>query len=359
MTGRYPARISIGLLEPWIPSPRDNAIGLSSKDFSIATSLQDVGYETALIGKWHLGTDSAFAPRKNGFGYFYGIKTGAADYISHRGDSGIFDMFENETLINPKGYMTELLASKAMEYLKHPHPNPFFLSLQFTAPHWPWQGPDDKELPDSLLRTAKGMSSNGSPAIYAAMMTSLDDQVGRITRLLNETGLSKNTVIIFTSDNGGEKFSDMGSFAKRKMNVWEGGVRIPAIVKWPGKVEPNSTSTQQVITMDWSATILAIAGARTSQQFPLDGISLIPFLNDSKKVIERTFYWRLTQRTKQHAVLEGKWKYIHDQDEDYLFDLSTDPGEKINLKLTEDKKFRQLHRKYLDWEKTVLKPIAL
>ncbi|HTE23558.1 sulfatase-like hydrolase/transferase [Flavitalea sp.] len=359
MTGRYPARIDIGLLEPWTSSNRDFRIGLSPTIFSVARAVKNAGYETALIGKWHLGTDTGFAPRKHGFNYFYGIKSGAADYVSHKGDGGMPDLYENETSIITNGYLTELIGKKAIEFLSRNHSKPFFLSLQFTAPHWPWQAPGDKELPDSLFRSARGLASNGSPSVYAAMVKSLDDQVGMIIQLLKQKGLDKNTVVIFTSDNGGEKFSDMGPFARSKMNVWEGGVRVPAFVTWPGKVKPNVVSVQPVITMDWSATILAITGAKTDLAFPLDGINLVPFLLNNKKNLPRTFYWRLTQRVKQHAVLDSKWKYIMDGDTEYLFDLSSDPGEKNDLKTKEPAKYRELRKKYSDWEKTMLQPISL
>jgi arylsulfatase A-like enzyme len=359
MTGQYPARTNIGLLEPWVATNRDFGIGLSPSTFSIVRSIKNAGYETALIGKWHLGADTGFAPRKHGFDYFYGIKSGAADYISHKGDGGKPDLYENETPINVSGYLTELIGKKAIEFLNSAHSKPFFLSLQFTAPHWPWQTPGDKALPDSLFRSAKQLASNGSPAIYAAIMKSLDDQVGMIIQLLKQKGLDKNTVVIFTSDNGGEKFSDMGPFARGKMNVWEGGVRVPAFVNWPGKVEPNVVSDQPVITMDWSATILAITGAKADQAVPLDGINLVPYLLDKRKRIPRTFYWRLTQRVKQHAVLEDNWKYLVDGDDEYLFDLSVDPGEKNDLKTKEAARYNALRQKYINWEKTVLQPIAL
>ncbi|MHA4844162.1 sulfatase-like hydrolase/transferase [Flavitalea antarctica] len=359
MTGRYPARTEIGLLEPWIPSPRDEEIGLSESDFSIAAAMKKAGYETALIGKWHLGRGTRFTPAKNGFDYFYGIKTGAADYFSHKGDAGRIDMYENENLIEPTGYMTDLLAAKAIAFLDTPHAKPFFLSLQFTAPHWPWQGPTDKALNDSLFQLPRGMMSNGSPAIYAAMMKSLDDQIGNIMATLKSKGLEKNTVIIFTSDNGGEKFSDMGPYSKGKMSAWEGGVRVPAFVKWPGKIKPGTSARQPVITMDWTATILAIAGAKGDSRLPPDGINLIPVFENSKLETARTFYWRLTQRTNQHAILEGNWKYLNDAGKEYLFNIAEDPGEKVNLSQTNPGKLSNLKEKYLAWQNSILVPLPL
>nr|WP_294905763.1 sulfatase-like hydrolase/transferase [uncultured Lacibacter sp.] len=359
MTGRYPARTTIGLLEPWTPEKRDSSIGLNAADHSVAALVKKAGYETALIGKWHLGIGHSFHPLDNGFDYFFGIYTGAADYLSHRGNGGGHDLYENRTPVYPKGYTTELLGAKTISFLKQTHNKPFFLSLQFTAPHWPWQGPKDAALPDSTPMNIKFMSAGGTAENYKAMMQSLDDQVGLILKALDETGLAANTIVIFTSDNGGEKFSDMGPLAKMKMTVWEGGVRVPAFVRWPGKIETNAVSHQQVITMDWTATILAAAGAKANEKYTLDGIDLLPVLTGKQQVLPRTFYWRITQRRNQHAILDHNWKYIVDETGEYLFDLSVDEGEKNNLIKTNVAKAEELKKKYKSWELSVLTPLPL
>ncbi|MEJ8820318.1 sulfatase [Lacibacter sp. H407] len=359
MTGRYPARTSIGLLEPWVPSKRDNSIGLNAADHSVAALVKKAGYETALIGKWHLGVGPSFSPLDNGFDYFYGIYTGAADYISHKGDGEMHDLYENRTPVYTKGYATELLGSKTISFLQQKHNKPFFLSLQFTAPHWPWQGPNDPALPDTVKMSAKLMATMGTAEAYKAMMKSLDEQVGIIMKTLEETGLAANTIVIFTSDNGGEKFSDMGPLAKMKMTVWEGGVRVPAFVRWPGKIKANTVSHQQVITMDWTATILAAAGAKANEKYAPDGIDLLPVLTGKQQVLPRTFYWRITQRRNQHAILDHNWKYIVDETGEHLFDLSVDEGERNNLITTQQVKVEELKRKYKAWEQLVLTPLPL
>jgi arylsulfatase A-like enzyme len=359
MTGRYPARASIGLLEPWVPEKRDSSIGLNAADYSVAALVKKAGYETALIGKWHLGIGPSFHPLDNGFDYFFGIFTGAADYISHIGDGGGHDLYENRKPFYTKGYTTDLLGTKTISFLKQKHSNPFFLSLQFTAPHWPWQGPTDPALPDSIPMSGKLMQSLGKPNAYKEMMKSLDDQVGLILKTLDETGLAANTIVIFTSDNGGEKFSDMGPFAKMKMNLWEGGVRVPAFVRWPGKIKANTVSEQQVITMDWTATILAAAAAKANEKYLPDGINLLPILTGKQQVIPRTFYWRITQRRNQQAILDHHWKYIVDEKGEYLYNLSVDEGEHINLVTANAAKAQELKKKYKSWEEMVLKPIGL
>lgn len=149
MTGRYPARTPVGLIEPLTSTPRDSAIGLTKAYPSIATLLKAAGYETALIGKWHLGIGPQHKPTANGFDYFFGILSGAADYIAHKNQSPTrdHDLFENTTPVHPTGYLTDLLSEKAVRFIRQDHPKPFFLALTYNAPHWPWQGPGDAPTP--------------------------------------------------------------------------------------------------------------------------------------------------------------------------------------------------------------------
>lgn len=354
MTGRYPARTQVGLMEPLTTSNRDSGIGLTPDIPSLATLVQKAGYETALIGKWHLGFKLVNSPNKNGFDYFFGIHSGAADYISHKGDSRKNDLYENENLSSVEGYMTDLIAGKAIQFLKQSHQKPFFLSINFTAPHWPWQRPADEAYADSM-----NFRNGGSPAIYGAMMKSLDDAIGNILKTLDDAQLSRNTIVIFTNDNGGEKFSDMGGLTNSKMSVWEGGIKVPAFVRWPGKIEPGSSTKQVAVTMDWTATILAIAGAKPHKDFPLDGIDLQPILTSKKQNIERELYWRVSQRRNEKAVRYGDWKFIQDTKGEYLFNISTDQAEKNNLKDANKEITDKLRKLLTDWEKAVLKPISL
>lgn len=356
MTGRYPARTPIGLREPIDWSAKDSLVGLSPEYPSIASQLGNAGYETFLVGKWHLGFKPDFNPIRNGFDYFMGFNGGGIDYISHRSPrGGNFDLFENEEKLTINGYMTDILTAKAMEIIAKPHQKPFFLSLMFNAPHWPWQAPGDKPYPPALPWV-----QGGSPEIYAAMMKSLDDAVGSLMQALDDNKLTNNTVVIFTSDNGGERFSDMGIYKGKKMQLWEGGIRVPAFVRWPGKISPNIQTNQVATTMDWTATILSLVRAKQRSAFPLDGIDLMPVLTGKRKEIERTLYWRISQRTQHKAIREGKWKYLKDEKgTEYLFDLFLDPSETTNLNEKEEKVFNSLREKYRIWETTVLKPISL
>ena len=171
--------------------------------------------------------------------------------------------------------------------------------------------------------------------------------------------LSDNTIVIFTSDNGGERFSNMGELSGRKALLWEGGIKVPAFIRWPEKIAANSSTQQVVITMDWTATILAIAKTKPDPHFPLDGIDLMPVCKGEKNLTTRTLYWRMFQRNPQKAIRDGNWKYLKDEKGEYLFDLSIDAGEKNDLKENQKPIFEKLKQKYSEWEKTVLEPVAV
>lgn len=354
MTGRYPARTTVGLMEPLRGRPKDSAIGLTADIVSFPSILRKNGYKTLLVGKWHLGFGPEHTPNKNGYDYFYGFNAGGTDYVSHSNRLGKSDMYENETGITKDGYLTDLWMEKVIEILRQKHDKPFFLSLMFNAPHWPWQAPGDPKYPDTL-----DWLKGGSKEKFAAMVKSMDDAVGKIMQTIDDEKLAANTIVIFTSDNGGEIYSDMGPYAGKKAQLWDGGIREPAFVRWPGVIPANSVTHQLSITMDWPATILALAKATPDPGFPLDGIDLMPFMTGKKKVKDRTFYWRLTQSTKQKAIRDGDWKYLKVENDEFLFNLIDDPGEKKDLKLAEPSIFEKLKEKYEKWERKMLEPIPL
>lgn len=353
VTGRYPARTTVGLIEPLTGQKSDATFGLTAEVPSIATLMKSAGYQTALIGKWHLGAQPQHSPGKNGFDYFFGIRGGAADYVSHS-NGWKHDLYENDSLVYPEGYLTDLFSEKAVAFIKQKRKSPFFLSVTYTAPHWPWQGPNNKPYADSI-----DFRLGGSSSIYAEMMKSLDEGVGEILKALDEEQLSNQTIIIFTNDNGGEKYSDNGGFKKSKGTLWEGGIRVPAFVRWTDKIKAGTITQQVAVTMDWTATILAAGGANAQKNFPLDGLDLMPILTGKKKDVERTFYWRTFQRTKHKAIRDGNWKYLRDEAGEYLFDVVADPTESNDLKEKHQDIFNSLKKKYGKWEQTVLQPIPL
>jgi arylsulfatase A-like enzyme len=183
------------------------------------------------------------------------------------------------------------------------------------------------------------------------MMKSMDSGIGRVLQALRDKNLERNTLVIFTSDNGGERYSNMWPFAFQKLNLWEGGIRVPAIARWPGIIPARRTTNQAAITMDWTATILALAGVRANAKYPLDGADLTRVLTGEQQPFERTLFWR---NRPHDAARMGNWKYLKENNEEHLFDLAKDPGEKFDLKDKETAAFRKIQAAYLDWNSKVL-----
>ena len=354
MTGRYPARTPVGLMEPLRGKHKDSIVGLTPDYPSIAGLLKKTGYETYLVGKWHLGYGPQYSPNKNGFDYFFGFNSGGIDYVSHTNRKGSSELYENGTPIKKDGYLTDIWKDKAVEIIKRKHVKPFFLCIMFNAPHWPIQAPGDKAFPQGM-----DWHTGGTKEKYAAMVKSMDEAVGKIMEAVDVEKITENTIVIFTSDNGGEEFSDMGIYSGKKETLWEGGIREPAFIRWPAVIPANSVTKQVVITMDWTATILAVAHAKPNPAFPPDGINLLPFCSGKKKTVDRTFYWRLSQEFKQKAIRDGFMKYLQIENKEFLFDLKADPGEKNNLLEKYPVIFNRLKKKYSEWESTVLQPVPL
>ena len=358
VTGRYPARTPVGLEEPlaWkrglAAQKRD--VGLAPEHPTVASLLKAAGYRTALIGKWHLGYLPNYSPVKSGFEEFFGIMSGGADYFTHKDGQGDADLFEAEVPVERVGYMTDLITERAVEYLRRRQRDaPFFLSLNYTAPHWPWEGPRDEAFSRTLEPGYDAYISGGSLKVYAEMMKSLDDSVGRVLRALEEAGHARRTLVIFTSDNGGERFSYNWPFTGQKFDLHEGGIRVPALVRFPGVVPKGHTTEQVAVTMDWTATILAVAGARPHTDYPLDGIDLLPVLRGQRAIAERTLFWR---NSVQGASRSGRWKYLKvDEKTERLFDLLTDEREQADARAAQPQTFERLKAEYQKWESQMLK----
>jgi arylsulfatase A-like enzyme len=352
MTGRYPARYAAGLYEPLTTQ----AVGLEPRPATLARLLKNVGYDTALVGKWHLGLLARFHPLRHGFDEFYGFLGPGADYASHLDveTRSVSYFQEGERLIHVEGYLTDLFTERAVRIVSRPRRKPFFLSLQYNAPHWPWQGPGDPPYPDTWRVTV-----GGSPETYARMVRSMDEGIGRILDGLRRHGLERDTLVVFTSDNGGGRFSHMGPFREGKMTLWEGGIRVAAVARWPGVIPAGSRCEQVCATFDLAVTAAALGGARAEAAAPFDGIDLMPALRGGAPR-PRHLYWRLTQRRKHKALRSGDWKYLATAEAgDYLFDLATDPGERHDRKAERPEVMAELQRKYREWERQMLTPIPL
>jgi arylsulfatase A-like enzyme len=351
LTGRYPARLRVGLEEPLFErkelSPEQlRTYGIPEGHPTVASLIKEVGYSTALIGKWHAGYLPYFGPLKCGFDEFYGNMSGAVDHFSHRDMTDSLDMFEGEVPVEKIGYMTDLLTLRAVEYIRRAHKKPFYLSLHYTSPHWPWEGPKDKAASYAMKYNAIGFRAGGSIKIYGEMMKSLDAGVGQVLSALQANGSHKNTLVIFTSDNGGERFSYNWPFTGQKMDVHEGGIRVPAIVRWPGVSRSDSVSAQPVITMDWTATMIAAAGAKPAATFPLDGDDIKSVIEGRRPLYERTFFWR-TRR--QGGMRSGNWKYVREGKNESLHDLSIDEREQADFASDQPEQLVRMREGFDKW----------
>lgn len=354
-TGRYQYRLPIGLQEPLGAGD----VGLPPEHPTIASLLRKAGYKTTLVGKWHMGSLPKYGPLQSGFDEFWGCRGGGVDYFRH-GFGNNKDLWDGDTPIEKTGYMTDLLGDTAIATLQKraSDKQPFFLSLNFTAPHWPWESNDAEGMAESDRTAAPGAPDNafaydsGSMETYKKMMLSLDENIGRVLAKLKEWEMDQDTVVIFTSDNGGERFSNTWPFTGKKTELLEGGLRIPAIVRWPGVTVPGTVSEQEIISMDWLPTFVAAAGGQQDPAFPSDGMDLKGVIGGGK-LAERTLYWRFTNKG-QKAALRGKWKYLEIAGNSFLFDIFADPQERANLKDREPAKFKELQAAFAEWNKGML-----
>lgn len=355
ITGRYPSKTLVGLQEPLIAKKnlgdKAKVLGLPPDHPTIASLLTKNGYETALVGKWHLGYLPTFGPIQSGFEHFYGIMSGGVDYFTHKGSDGELDLFEDKVPVERVGYITDLLTERAVEFISRSHSRPFYLSLHYTAPHLPWEGPEDSQVSGTLGRGYEGFAAGGSLKTYAAMMRSLDDGIGRVMKSLAKAKLDRDTLVIFTSDNGGERFSYNWPFSGKKGELLEGGIRVPAIVRWPGTISSGRTTDQVAITMDWTATILAVTQTQPDLNYPLDGYDLLPVSRGERPARERMLFWR---HGKQDAVRRGQWKYLRNGEQKYLFDLSIDQREQADFKEKNPEVLKELQSEFQKWQTQVL-----
>jgi arylsulfatase A-like enzyme len=346
-TGRYPHRLPIGLQEPL--SDANNVLGIPLDHPTISSLLKANNYESILIGKYHLGNDPKFHPLEHGFTEFFGIIGGGATYFSHRNTTGAKDLWNNREAANMDGYLTDLFTARAVDFIRRDHTRPFYMSLHYNAPHWPWEGPTDGTA--GLQNPRAGAANNGSAQIFGEMMKSMDSGIGKVFQALRDRGLERNTLVIFTSDNGGERYSNNWPFSFQKGNLWEGGIRVPAIVRWPGVVPAGRTTNQASITMDWTATILSVTGARQQPGFALDGTDMIRICTGEQQPFDRTLFWR---NRPHDAARIGRWKYLKENSQEHLFDLTADAGEKTDLKEKEPAAFAKIQQAYNAWESTML-----
>jgi arylsulfatase A-like enzyme len=352
INGRYQQRYLI-----------DNVVGgttppLKITGASLPQLLKNSGYATGLIGKWHLGGTVDVGPRANGFEYFFGFMGSHVDFYHHNRGPMQPDLWENDTSIYPQfdgEYMTDLITDRSIRFIEQSAAarRPFFVDVAYNAPHWPYQPPGKPSpAPGTGAHQLPQQENTATRADYAAMVEGVDQGVGKILATLERLGLTGNTIVIFTNDNGGEWLSNGGPLFNRKWTVWEGGIRVPALIRWPGHIRPGSVSDQVGITMDLSASIVAAAGASVPSDY--DGINLFPILEGRTPTVERTLYWRTDVGNRSmRAVRSGDWKLVVDGNHLFVFNLRQDIGERNDLTSRQTDTANRLRPMLARWEQEV------
>jgi arylsulfatase A-like enzyme len=334
-------------------------VGLPPEHPTIPSLLKKRGYSSTLVGKWHLGAWPKFGPLKSGYDHFYGFRGGALDYFSHVSEAGEKDLWDDDVPIEQAGYLTTMLGTRAVEVVERyaKSSQPFMLSLHFNAPHWPWEGPGDAGESDRLRQAgprALFHFDGGSQKAYQSMIEEMDRQIGRVMKALDAHGQTDNTIIIFTSDNGGERFADTWPFTGKKTELLEGGLRIPAIVSWPAHIPRGQTTDQVAISMDWLPTLLAAAGGETDAAYPMDGINLLPMLfSQAAPLVQRKLFWRY-KANAQHAARDGDYKFLKILENTFLFNVVDDPLERANLKERHKDIYQRIARDWFEWNRSML-----
>jgi arylsulfatase A-like enzyme len=343
MTGNYQQRAG---LEGVIYAVKDKRIyGLGQEQKTMAEYLKDAGYQTGIFGKWHLGYKPEFNPTLHGFDEFYGYVSGNVDYISHRDGIGLYDWWHNTDTVYEEGYVTDLITNHALDFIRKNRNKPFFLYLPHEAPHYPYQGRNDKadRLPGTDFK-AHGSRTDVKEA-YKEMVEIMDENIGRVMDLLHELRLDKNTLVFFCSDNGATNAGSNDDLRGFKGSLWEGGHRVPAIAWFPGKIAGETENNSTILSMDILPTILALTGNPNPSKF--DGKDFSKVLLNGEELPERSVCWRYRNNI---AIRKGEWKYLKVKEEEFLFHLKSDVREQNNLISIEPELANLLKTELLKWE---------
>jgi arylsulfatase A-like enzyme len=363
LTGRYQGRFGFGR-NPII-DPSDATSGLPLEEQMISEVLKPVGYTSSIIGKWHMGTHEKFRPNKRGFDHFYGFLSGGHKYFPEdltidsienaKKDWSWYNtkIMENDKRVEIDEYLTDELSNEAVKFIEREQDKPFFLYLAYNAPHTPLQASQEYLDRNTHIKDKKRRT-------YAAMVTAVDDGVGRILAKLKQLGLDNNTMVFFLSDNGGAKnnASDNGELRNFKGSNFEGGIHVPFAVRWPGKVPAGMDYQKPVSSLDILATFADITKAPIAKERPLDGVNLMPFITgENKGTPHDVLFWRAFDQGTL-ATRRGDSKVINsDRDGDHLYDLADDLSEQNNLLKAKPKLYQQQLEEVKAWEKGLIDPI--
>jgi arylsulfatase A-like enzyme len=320
LSGYYPARVR---METNIPP---DVGGLSAENGTLLRELKAAGYRAAMLGKWHLGRREGFSPRSHGFDTFFGFYDWTLGYHNHLNSSGQPGLYRGDELAREEGYLTELLSTEATRFIEESAEAPFFLYLAYNVGLPPYQGPN---LPEAKWQSGWNVNE-ATRDDYIAMVEAMDDGIGRVLNTLDALDLTENTLVIFTYDHGGQDLVRSDPLFHGFGTLWEGGIRVPLLVKWPRVFDKRQEIDRPTIAMDLTATMLAAAG-RNTDALALDGTSLLPLLADGIDVPAETLFWRFRgPGGAMRAARRDNWKLVMDADAQFLFDLEADVGERSN-----------------------------
>ena len=370
MTGRYPQRIrglecalgsgNVGRYDHAFELADHSNLGLPPEKNLLVRSLKEKGYATAGFGKWHLGYEPKFLPPHHGFDYFLGTLGGTVDYWYHNEPDGTPVLYENDRKVIREGYLTDLITKGAIDFLKRQtREKPFFLYLPFTAPSAPLQPPGEKP-PRPKVSTAWDSRDwqAGTRRDYARLVESLDKAVGQILATLDQLGFAEDALVLFASDNGGNDRARNAPFRGYTSDLFEGGIHVPCIVRWPGVLPADKVDKRPFLTLDLTASLFAAAGIVPDSLEVLDGVDVLEQVASGEEAPDRALFWRARRADRTwRAVRRGKLKYLSYRDdrkfEEYLFDLEEDPEESRNLLTVYPEEVVRLKSLLLDWEKEV------
>lgn len=364
LTGRYQDRF--GYSRNPLYKPLDDNIGLPVTEQTLPQLLQQSGYRTMGIGKWHLGAHEKFRPWKRGFDEYFGFLGGGHRYFpeeytianqdsaNNEAQSYRTKLIRNETVVEESDYLTDALSREAVSFIERNQQQPFFLYLAYNAPHAPLQA-----TPKYLSRFDH--IKNSKRKTYAAMVSAVDDGVGTVLDKLQQLHLTNNTLVVFLSDNGGpetDNGSDNGILRGGKGSLFEGGIRVPLAIQWPSRIKPNSRYEQPVISLDIFATIAANVKGAAAPKNTLDGVNLLPYLNGTQQGAPHEYlFWRQFDQ-KNYAVLHqsGLKELILKDTSVLLYNLKTDISEQTNNALSEQKWISIFEQQRKKWEAGTMPP---
>lgn len=362
MTGRYQQRVgglecaigvhNVGRYDDAIRLAEQHDLGLPQSEVVLPERLQEVGYRCGMFGKWHLGYEPKFYPRHHGFEKAFGCLGGNCDYFRHTEDDGWNVLFEDGELISREGHMTDLITDAAITWYRSVRnaDKPFFLYVPYTCPHTPIQPPGS----DTGELVSRERWNLGSRRDYCAMIEHMDSRIGDLLEILEADGVRQETLVIFMSDNGGTKLARNLPYSGTKGTTYEGGIRVPCIVRWPEHIPEGQVVSHPSITMDFTWSLTRVAGAAIPEERPFDGIDILAQIESDEPIVPRTLFWRGRRGDRTWAaVRDGDLKRIWKKDgkttQSWLYDLSQDPAEQHDLLAERSGDGARLERLFEAW----------